>query len=266
MSNAILLAAEGGGGGFEAPGTSLFIWDPLFTVAGYGVTKPVILAFVSSALLIGFFWAAFAKPKLVPRGVQNVGEVGYVFIRDSIARQVIGKEGDRYVPFLFTIFFFVWVINIMAIIPLAQFPVASRIGIPAALSAIVWLVWVPLGMARQGGLGFFKNMAFPPGVPWPMYFLLAPIELISNLVVRPFTLAVRLFANMFAGHLLIAIFAVAAWHFLVEDFGGFFLVGVLGFVMTVVMTGFELLIQALQAFIFVLLTAVYIGGALHAEH
>lgn len=263
----MLRAAEGeGGGGFHAPGLELFQWKPLFSIGAFEVGKPMLLAVVASVIVIGFFWAAFRKPQLVPRGVQNVGEVGYLFVRDQMARQVIGKDGDKYVPLLVTLFFLIWVMNLMSIIPVAQFPVASVIGFPAALALIVWFVWVPLGMRRQGALGFFKNMMFPPGLPLWIYPLLAPIELVSNLIIRPFTHAVRLFANMFAGHLLIALFSVAAWHFLVDDFGAFAPVGLLGFVMAVVMVGFELLIQALQAFIFTLLTAVYIGGALHAEH
>ncbi len=209
---------EGGESGFHAPGLGLFEWKPLFEIGPFGFTKPMLLAVIVTVLVVGFFWAAFRRPQLVPRGAQNVGEVLYGFVRDD------------------------------------------------ALAAIVYLIWVPLGISRQGLGRFFKNMMFPPGLPSWIYPILAPIELVSNMFVRPFTHAVRLFANMFAGHLLIALFSVAAWYFLVENFGGLFFVGILGFLMAVVMTGFELLIQALQAFIFTLLTAVYISGALEAEH
>jgi F-type H+-transporting ATPase subunit a len=269
VSALTILATEAPGGaegGFHAPGVGLFQWEPLFQIGPFGFTKPMLLAVISVIVVVGFFWAAFSKPQLVPRGAQNVGEVFYGFIRDDIARSVIGKKGDRYVPFLVSLFFFVWIMNLMSIVPVAQFPVTSRIAFPIALAAIVWLVWVPLGMAKQGPIGFFKNMMFPPGLPKAIYPLLAPIELVSNIVVRPFTHSVRLFANMFAGHLLIALFAVVAWYFLVESFGALFFVGILGFLMTIIMTAFELLIQALQAFIFTLLTAVYISGALEAEH
>jgi F-type H+-transporting ATPase subunit a len=106
---------------------------------------------------------------------------------------------------------------------------------------------------------------FPPGVPKPLYVLLAPIEFISNILVRPFTHAVRLFANMFAGHLLLATFSVATFYLL-----SFTVIGLIGsvasFTVSVALTAFEALIQALQAYIFTLLTAVYISGALHAEH
>lgn len=267
MSDAAVFAAEGAEeGGFHAPGLGLFQWEPLFSVGGFEFTKPMLLAVISALLVIGFFAVAFAQPKLVPGRMQNVGEMGYLFVRDQIARQVIGHNGDRYVPFLVTIFFFVWFMNLMAVIPVAQFPVPSRIAYPAALATIVWITFLVIGMKNQGVVGYFKNIMFPPGLPTWLYPILAPIELVSTVFVRPFTLAVRLFANMFAGHLLIAIFAVAAWHFIVVEPGVMSIVGVLGFVTAVIMTAFELLIQVLQAFIFVLLTAVYISGSLEAEH
>ncbi len=267
MSDGLILAAEGGEeGGFEAPGLALFEWEPLFSVGAFEFTKPMLLSFFAAGIVLVFFAAAFAQPKVVPRGVQNLGEIGYLFIRDQIARQVIGHKGDRYVPFLVALFFFVWIMNLLAIVPLAQFPVTSRIAFPATLAFIVWITFLVIGIKNQGPVGYFKNIMFPPGLPKLLYPLLAPIEFFSTLVVRPFTLAVRLFANMFAGHLLIAIFSVAAWHFIVDSPGVMSLVGILGFLTAVIMTAFELLIQGLQAFIFVLLTAVYIAGSLEAEH
>ena len=255
--------------GFPAPGAEIFFFNDIvrFDVLGQpvGFNKVTILIVIAVVAVLGFFLYAFRSPKLVPRGAQNIGEVGYTFIRDGIARDVIGKEGDRFVPYLFSFFFLVWAFNFLAIVPGAQFPITSVFAIPVAFALIVYFTWVPLGIYRQGFLGFFKNMLFPPGVPKPMYILLAPIELISNIIVRPFTHAVRLFANMFAGHLLIATFSIAAFYLL-----SFTIVGMLGsiasFTLTIALTGFELLIQALQAYIFTLLTAVYISGALHAEH
>ena len=247
--------------GFPAPGSEIFFFQPFFG----GVTKVHVLIALSVVLIVGFFVYAFRRPKLVPRGAQNVGELGYLFIRDGIARDVIGKEGDKYVPFLFAFFFLVWMFNFMGIVPGAQFPVTSVFAIPVAFALVVYLTWVPLGIYRQGFIGFFKNMMFPPGVPKAMYVLLAPIELISYILVRPFTHAVRLFANMFAGHLLIATFSIAAYYLLTVNVMG--LIGsAASFAVAVALTGFEVLIQALQAYIFTLLAAVYIAGALHADH
>ena len=252
--------------GFPAPGSGIFFFDDLasWEILGttVGINKVTLLVVFAVVLVLGFFLYAFRKPQIVPRGAQNVGETGYLFIRDGIARDVIGKEGDKFVPFLFSFFFLIWTFNFFGIL---QFPITSVFAIPVAFALIVYFTWVPLGIYRQGFAGFFKGMLFPPGVPKPMYLLLAPIEFISNIIVRPFTHAVRLFANMFAGHLLLATFSIAAYYLLT-----FTLIGIIGsaasFTMAVALTAFELLIQALQAYIFTLLTAVYISGALHAEH
>jgi len=257
------------GCGFPAPGAEIFqfaaVWQ--FTLFGvsFHITKTTILLFLAVVVILGFFLYAFRRPKLVPRGSQNVGELGYLFIRDGIAREAMGKEGDKFVPFLFSFFFLIWLLNFWSIVPFAQIPVTSIFAIPVAFAIIVYVTWVPLGIYKQGFVPFFKNMMFPPGVPKAMYVLLAPIELISNILVRPFTHSVRLFANMFAGHLLIASFSVAAFYLISAS-----VVGILGsvasFTVAVALTGFEVLIQALQAYIFTLLAAVYISGALHAEH
>ncbi|MDP4013599.1 MAG: F0F1 ATP synthase subunit A [Candidatus Nanopelagicales bacterium] len=253
------------GCGFPAPGVEEFQFAPIFTVGPIDFDKPMILLTACSILLMAFFLFAFRKPKIVPRGVQNVAELGYTFIRDGIARDVIGKAGEKYVPLLFTAFFMIWMLNFLEVVPGIQFPVTSVLAYPVAFAVIVYVTWVPLGMMKQGPLGFFKNMMFPPGLPKWLYGILAPIEFISNLLVRPFTHCIRLFANMFAGHLLLATFTVATWYLFSSS-----VIGIVGsiasFAMTIAVTAFELLIQGLQAYIFTLLTAVYIAGALEAEH
>jgi F-type H+-transporting ATPase subunit a len=257
------------GCGFPAPGAEIFQFDAIFTFTignlEFSVTKITVLLILCVVLILAFFLYAFRSPKLVPRGAQNVGEVGYLFIRDGIAREAMGKEGDKFVPFLFSFFFLVWLSNFMGIVPFAQIPVTSIFAIPVAFALIVYVTWIPIGIYRQGFFGFFKNMMFPPGVPKAMYVLLAPLEFMSNIIVRPATHAIRLFANMFAGHLLIASFSVATFYLISAS-----VVGIIGsaasFAVTIGLTAFELLIQALQAYIFTLLAAVYIGGALHAEH
>lgn len=257
------------GCGFPAPGAEIFVFEDIFTLQlaslEFGFSKVTVLLLLGVVAVVGFFTYAFRKPKLVPRGAQNIGEVGYVFVRDGIAKETIGHGGEKFVPFLFSFFFFVWILNFFGILPGAQLPATSIFAIPVAFALIVYFTWVPLGMIKQGPIKFFTNMMFPPGVPKPMYVLLAPIELISNILVRPFTHAVRLFANMFAGHLLLATFSIAAFYLISASVIG--IVGsVASFVVTVALTGFEAFIQALQAYIFTLLAAVYIGSALHAEH
>lgn len=245
------------------PGTTTYVFQPFFTVGSFAFTKPMLIALVCALLVVWFFWAAFSQPKLVPRGVQNVGEMGITFVRDQILRPMIGKRGDNYLPFLVALFFFIWLMNLMEIIPVAQFPPMSQIAFPAALMLMVYGTYNYLGIKHQGLGGYFRSM-IPRGVPVGILLILAPVEILQYIIVRPFTLAVRLFANMFAGHLLLLIFTLATWYLLSLSVGLLF--SVTSFVLTIVITAFELLIQALQAFIFTILTAQYIGGSLEAGH
>ena len=252
------------GCGYPAPSyPKSFLYGPLFRIGSFTFNKPMLLAVICAAIVIAFFWTAFAKPKLVPRGVQNVGELGILFVRDQILRPMMGKRGDGYLPFLVALFFFIWVMNIMEIIPVAQFPGNSEVAFPYALMLMVYCTYNYLGIKHQGFLGYFKNM-IPTGVPPGILLILAPVEILQYIIVRPFTLAIRLFANMFAGHILLLVFTLATWYLLTLGIG--LLWSATSFVLTVVLTAFELLIQALQAYIFTILTAQYIGGALVPEH
>jgi len=247
---------------FPAPDTGLFEWP---AIGGTFLNKPILLSVFAALCVIVFFWAATVNPRLVPGKMQSVGELGYLFVRDQVSRSIIGKKGDRFVPWLVSLFFFIWIMNLLSIIPVAQFPVTSRIAFPAGLALMVWLVYMTVGFKRHGFVGYLKVLCWPSGVPGWVMTILVPIELLSNVFVRPFTLAIRLFANMFAGHLLIATFSIATWYLLSPNLIGL-LSSATSFVMATVMTAFELLIQALQAFIFTALTASYIGGALEEAH
>ncbi|MEU7894652.1 F0F1 ATP synthase subunit A [Nonomuraea sp. NPDC049152] len=252
---------------FQAPTPEeLFELPPIFPGVDW-FTKPVLLAILSSIIVLGFLWAAFSNPKIVPRGVQNVAEMGYMFVRDQVARPFLGKDADRFMALLLSMFFVIWVWNVMGVIPVAQFPVASHIAFPIVLAVSIYVLKLYLGFKTQGVGGYFKNMMFPPGLPKFIYVLLAPIEFLSNMIIAPFTHAVRLFANMFAGHMLIAFFSMVGFWFLFEKLTPLGApIGVLGVLMTIIMTGFELFIMFLQAFLFSMLAAMYIGNSLHPEH
>ncbi|GAA2885262.1 F0F1 ATP synthase subunit A [Streptosporangium fragile] len=263
MSTLTLLAP---GDEFTPPGLELFDTPPIIPGVDW-FTKPVLLALLSTVIVVAFCWSAFANPKIVPRGVQNVAEVGYMFVRDQVARPFLGKDADRWMGLLLSIFFLVWVWNLMGVIPVVQFPVASHIAFPVVLALSIYVLKVYLGIKHQGAVGYFKNMMFPPGLPKPIYVLLAPIEFLSNLIIAPFTHAVRLFANMFAGHIILAFFSLVGFWFLFEKLTPLGApLGVVGVIMTIAMTGFEMFIQFLQAFLFAMLAAMYIGNSLHAEH
>jgi F-type H+-transporting ATPase subunit a len=240
-----------------------FTYGPLLRIGSFTFNKPMLLAVICAAIVIVFFWTAFAKPKLVPRGAQNVGELGVLFVRDQILRPMMGKRGDGFLPFLVSLFFFIWIMNLMEIIPAAQFPANSEIAFPAALMLMVYGTYNFIGIKNQGFVGYFRNMV-PTGVPPYILAILAPVEILQYILIRPFTLAVRLFANMFAGHILLLVFTLATWYLASAGIGLLF--SATSFVLTVVLTAFEMLIQALQAYIFTILTAQYIGGALEAGH
>ncbi|MGR6923312.1 F0F1 ATP synthase subunit A [[Actinomadura] parvosata] len=263
----ITLTAPAHGDEFTAPTPNeLFDLPPIIPGVEW-FTKPVLLAVLSAILVIGLTWAAFSKPKLVPRGMQNVVEYGYMFVRDQVARPFLGKDADRFMGLLVTLFFLVLVWNLAGVVPFAQFPVASHIAFPAVLAISIYVLKIWLGVKHQGLGGYFKNMMFPPGLPKAIYVLLSPIEFLSNMIIAPFTHAVRLFANMFAGHMLLAFFSMVGFWFLFEKLTPLGApVGIVGVVMTIIFTGFEIFIQFLQAFLFAMLASMYIGGSLHAEH
>ncbi|GIH48188.1 ATP synthase F0 subcomplex A subunit [Microbispora rosea] len=252
---------------FKAPGPSIFDFPPLFDGAPYWLTKPVLMALFGAVVVCAVAWSAFANPKLVPRGMQNLGEMGYQFVRDQVARPFLGKDAERWMPLLLSLFFLILLWNFFGVIPLIQIPVASHIAFPIVFAITIYVIKIYLGIKHQGLGGYFKNMMFPPGLPKPIYVLLAPIEFLSNLIIAPFTHAVRLFANMFAGHLILAFFSMVGFWFLFEKptpLGAG--LGVVGVIMTIAMTGFEMFIEFLQAFLFTMLAAMYIGNSLHAEH
>jgi F-type H+-transporting ATPase subunit a len=263
-------AGEAGGGchifsgcGYPAPSLDSFMFRPLFSIGSFHFTKPMLIAVLCGLGVIVFFWAAFHKPQLIPRGVQNIGEIGILAVRDQILRPSLGKRGDSYLPFLVSLFFFIWVMNLMELIPVLQFPTMSRIGFVWPLVFIVYFLYLYLGFKHQGFPGYIKNM-IPWDVPKPILVILIPIELLRFFVVQPFTLGVRLFANMFAGHLLLLIFILASWYLASLSIGLLFAAG--SFAMTFFVFGLELLIDLLQAFIFTTLTAVYIASSLESAH
>jgi F-type H+-transporting ATPase subunit a len=253
------------GCGFPGPGLHSFLFEPIFGDADSNVyfNKTMLLALLGTVIIVGFFWAAFRKPKVVPGKLQMVAEAGYDFVRRGIVYETLGKrEGEKYVPLMVSIFFFVWMMNLWSIIPLAQFPVTSIIAYPAGLAAIVYILWMSITFKRHGFVGGFKNLTGYDKSLGPVLPLVMVIEFFSNVLVRPFTHAVRLFANMFAGHTLLLLFTIASWYLL--NGIGIAYAGV-SFVMVIVMTAFELFIQAVQAYVFVLLACSFIQGAV-AEH
>ena len=171
----------------------------------------------------------------------------------------------RFVPYLFTLFTFILTNNLFGIIPLLQFPTMSRVSFPYVLAGTVYIVFHYVGIRKQGAWKYFKEIMFMPGVPKAAYILITPLELLTFLLVRPLTLSLRLFANMFAGHLLLLVFILGGEH-LLQGVIGLKLISPFAFFIGIVLTFFEFMVQCLQAYIFTLLAALYIAGALADEH
>ncbi len=262
--SALVLAASSGE--FVPPSSRDFELPPVFEVAGVGVTKPMLLVVLATVLIAAFFFVTARRAAMVPGKAQFAGEGLYGFVRNEVARDVIGQHDFiKYVPYLVTLFTFILVNNVFGIVPLLQFPTMSRISFPIVLAIISWLIFNYIGIRRKGAFSYFKELMFPPGVPKAVYVLLAPIEFVSTIIVRPLTLALRLFANMFAGHLLLLVFVLGGEHLLSQG-GLLAAVSIPAFLLGIVLSFFEFLVQVLQAYIFTLLTALYIAGALADEH
>jgi F-type H+-transporting ATPase subunit a len=254
--------------GFHAPGIEIFEWPDIvhleFAGLDLSINRVVLQMFLVALLIWGLFFFAFRRPRLVPSGLQNVMESVVDFVRNQIVLEVIGREGLRFVPYLTTLFLFVFLGNVGGIIPPILFPLNGRMALPAVMAICSLLLFISVGVSSQG-LAYFKNALFPPGIPWPIYILLTPIEFISTFIVRPVTLAIRLLANMIAGHLILSVFFVAAGYMLTSlNISMLFGVGALLF--SVALIAFELFVAGLQAYVFTILSAVYIAGALEPEH
>ena len=253
----------------EFPPISHLVEWPDFVAEGspFGVNKIVLIYLFAILATLAIFLLGGRRGALVPSGMQNVAESAVDFIRNGIIMQTIGPEGLRkrwIVPLLTSMFFFIFFCNITGIIPFIQMPANARMAMPLFLALLVWVVFNAVGVANQGPIGYLKSSLFPPGVPKPLYLLVTPIEFVSTFLVRPFSLAVRLFANLLAGHILLVTFAVLTAALWVTDWYAVFMP--LPFLMLLFLTGLELLVAFLQAYIFTILTAVYIGGAMHPEH
>ena len=258
------LAAEGPG--FRSPGPRDFEFPPLFG-EGTFFTKPMLVVVLGSLVVAVFFYLASRRAARVPGKLQFAGESAYGFVRNSIALDSIGHEGLRFVPYLATLFFFIATLNISGIVPVLQFPATSKIAIPLFLAIISCVIFNYIGIRKMGLGHYFKAMMFPPGIPLPVYFLLAPIEFVSTIIIRPLTLTLRLTFNMFAGHLVLLLFVLGG-EYLVFEYGGLvgILAGSVALLGSIVLTFFEGFVQLLQAYVFTLLSALYIGGAMLEEH
>jgi F-type H+-transporting ATPase subunit a len=239
-------------------------WRDLFP----SFNKVAIIACLAVVIgLLIYVIAARRDPLVAPKGVRNLAEVGVEFIEDQIVMQTIGRDGLGWTPFLLTLFIFVYLCNLPGVIPILQFPATARMAIPFFLAMVVWLIYNTVGF-KHNGLKYLTGMLWPRTVPVAMRPLVGLIEFLSNIILRPFSLAVRLFANMLAGHMLLVTFALLANALLFAETKQLLLkpLTILPIFMLLFLTAFEILVGLLQAYIFTILTGVYIGLAKHPEH
>ena len=263
-----LLPMETGGEeeAYAPPSPELFDIPPIFPGLPW-LDKYFLQALVATILIIVFWVVMARKNQLVPGKGQFIGETAYFFIRNSIARDNLGHDFRRFLPWLIALFSFILINNLWGVFPLTLMPTTAHAGWAYGLAAMVWIVYNSVGVAKHGFFGYLKLSTLPSGVPVFMWPLIIPLEFFSNIIVRPITLGLRLFANMFAGHLLVVVFVVGGEYLLLE--GGSIVNTVAGgvaLIFSMAIFGLEVFVQSLQAFIFTVLTAVYLSSSLAEEH
>nr|WP_255414717.1 F0F1 ATP synthase subunit A [Subtercola sp. Z020] len=253
-------------GGFTGPSINEFFPDVLFFAGTpFELNRIMIIRFIAVLAIIIVFWLGTRKMKIVPGRFQSLVEMGLDLVRVNIAEDLLGKkDGRRFLPILTTMFFMVLFMNLTGIIPFLNIAGTSVIGVPLVLAIVSYVTFIYAGV-RKHPAAFFKNSLFPPGVPPVLYIIVAPIELVSTFILRPITLTLRLLMNMIVGHLLLVLFFTATSFFLLLGNGfSLFSIGTLAFGFA--FTLFEILVAVLQAYVFTLLTTVYIQLALADEH
>ncbi len=229
----------------------------------------VMVIIAAVVLLVGLPLGARSR-RLVPRGLQNLIESVCVYLRDDMARPILGSFTDRYIGFIWTTFFFVLTLNLLALVPTERLislvtgrpshfggPATANIWVTGALAMVSFVMTHVYGVRKYGALHYLAHLA-PPAPRW-LLPLIYPLEMLS-IFVRPFTLAIRLFANIIAGHLVLAI--VLGMIFIFKNLG----VAVISVLASVALSFLELLVAFIQAYIFAFLSTLYIGSAVTAEH
>ncbi len=257
-----------GSNGFNPPSLADFFPDGvLFQGTIFEFNRIAMIRIVAAIVLVGIFGLVASRARVVPRRGQALIEIALDFVRVQIVDEVMGKErGKRYVAFLTTLFLSVLVFNLMGVIPFLNLAATSLIGLPIVMAAWVYLMYLGAGIHHHGLWRYLRLSLFPPGVPWLVYILLTPIEALQVFVLRPATLALRLTANMIAGHLLLVLCFSATQYFFFAASGAMHGFGAVSLTAGLAFTLFEIAIALLQAYIFTILSAVYLTMAIEEEH
>ena len=245
------------------PINALLRWEDIFPTFNKIALIAVAATVISTVI---FLLAGNRDGTKAPKGVRNLAETIVEFIEDQIVMPTMGHQGLRWTPFMISLFMFIYLCNVPGIIPIIYMPATARIAIPLTLALLVWVIFIVVGLKHQG-LGYFGHLLWPPGVPTGLKPLVGVIEFISTIFIRPFSHTVRLMANMMAGHILLVTFALLTEALIQAETNRFLFIpmGILPFGMLLFLTLFEVLVAFLQAYIFTILAAVYIGSSMEGH-
>lgn len=267
MNHAVtLIAAAENGEGFHPPSITDFFPPALFEIGGFAFTRINLAQLIATAVVVILLILGTRRMKVIPGRFQSIIEMGMDFVRGGIAHDLLGrKDGDRFAPLLLTMFFMILAMNLTGIIPFINIAGTSIIAVPLLLAVISYVAFIYAGI-KKSPAGFFKNSLFPAGVPWGLYLIVTPLEFLSTFIIRPVTLTLRLMMNMVVGHLMLVLFFSATQFFLITLSGWWAPLGVGTLAFGLAFTLFEVLVAFLQAYVFTILTAVYIQLAVAEEH
>jgi len=257
------------GDGFHPPSLNDFYPPALFGDGTfYEFNRVMMVRVIAAVLLVGIMAFVARRATVVPSRGQSVVEVIIDYIRENVVYGVLGKvEGKKYEKLLLTMFFGILAFNITGVIPGLNIASTGLIGISMVLAAVTWIVYVTGGIMKHGAGGYVKHSLFPPGVPVFLKPLIAVIDFLQALIIRPATLALRLTINMIVGHLLLVLTMSATNYFWVQAPSNFNIAyGVITFLGIIFITCLEVFVATLQAFIFAILSAVYINMAVSEDH
>ena len=239
-------------------------WPGLAGDGAWWEINKVVLVYGFAVLFTLLIFTLGNKKQLIPTGAQNLAEISVEFVEQQLIEPTIGHSERRWLPpFMLSLFFFIFFTNIFEVIPVIQMPANARIALPLFLALLSYVIYHGAGI-KEHKLKYITHTMFPPGVPWPLYILVVPIEFVSKFLVQPFSHTVRLFANLLAGHILLVTFGVlTAGLWTAKWYAVFFPLPAFG---VIFFTAFEVMVSFLQAYVFTLLFGVYFGSAISHEH
>ena len=223
----------------------------------FSITKHLVMMWVASALLVLLFALVFRRPRPVPRGISNFLEAIVVFLRDEVILPAMGEAGKRYLPFLLTVFFFILFCNLLGLVPYSA-TATGNVSVTAALALIALTMIQISGIKEHGLVSHFQNLV-PHGIPLWLMPIMIPVEIMGQFT-KPFALCIRLFANMIAGHIVILSFLGLI--FIFESI----LISPISVAFALFISLLEIFIGFLQAYIFTMLTSLFMGMAIHPQH